>query len=374
MMNRKQFQNLCEKIATGISIGLIASTLIIFKINNVALAEVIMYDTVPQYKINNDITTFFDNSSYKNSSDDALEVVSIGELELYEINIVGMEDIIYETHSKEQDPAPQTTPSSSGTSFSNISTLLNMSFDDLIKNFYIIDSTTKATEDYFNVNSFLSVDLKTEKTEEPKILLFHSHANEMFIDSNPADINEGIVGAGVRLAEILEEVYGIGVIHIKDEYDMFNGAVERSNAYQRMEAPIKQVLEENPSIEIVIDLHRDGVNEATHLVETINGKETAKIMFFNGISRLLDNGELKTVSTLPNPNVGTNLALSFNMQLGAMEKYPELVRKIYVKPYRYSLHLMPKTLLIEAGAQTNTKEEIYNAMELLAEIINDVLF
>ena len=61
------------------------------------------------------------------------------------------------------------------------------------------------------------------------------------------------------------------------------------------------------------------------------------------------------------------------MQLATEEMYPGLARRIYLKGYRYSLHMMPKSLLIEAGAQTNTVEEMRNAMDLLAEILNKVL-
>ena len=61
------------------------------------------------------------------------------------------------------------------------------------------------------------------------------------------------------------------------------------------------------------------------------------------------------------------------MQLASEKIYPGFARRIYLKGYRYSLHMMPKSLLIEAGAQTNTVEEMRNAMDLLANILNDVL-
>ena len=35
--------------------------------------------------------------------------------------------------------------------------------------------------------------------------------------------------------------------------------------------------------------------------------------------------------------------------------------------------MMPRSTLIEVGAQTNTKEEIHNAMEPLAEILASVI-
>ena len=61
------------------------------------------------------------------------------------------------------------------------------------------------------------------------------------------------------------------------------------------------------------------------------------------------------------------------MQIAAANKYPGFTRHIYLRAYRYNMHLKPKTLLIEAGAQTNTVEEMRNAMEVLADTLDHVL-
>ena len=53
--------------------------------------------------------------------------------------------------------------------------------------------------------------------------------------------------------------------------------------------------------------------------------------------------------------------------------YPGFARHIYLRAYRYNLHLLPKSLLIEAGAQTNTVEEMKNAMEVVADTLCEVI-
>ena len=93
-------------------------------------------------------------------------------------------------------------------------------------------------------------------------------------------------------------------------------------------------------------------------------------MYFNGLSRTKSNGD---ISYLHNPYIKENLSFSFQMQLATENMYPGFARKIYLKAYRYSLHMMPKSLLIEAGAQNNTVEEMKNAMELLANVLEEVL-
>jgi stage II sporulation protein P len=174
---------------------------------------------------------------------------------------------------------------------------------------------------------------------------------------------------GAYLASLLNDK-GISSIHHTGVYDLIDGKLDRSNAYELVEKDVRKILETNPGIEVVIDLHRDGVKEGTHLVTEIDGKPTAKIMFFNGLSRTRTNGD---IAYLYNPYIQDNLAFSFQMQMACETYYPGFARKIYLKGYRYSLHMKPKSLLIEAGAQTNTVEEVRNAMEVLADTLYRVL-
>lgn len=253
----------------------------------------------------------------------------------------------------------------------NISTERLKDYEYLVSNFYTVDSSTSVTEDLLNVETFLKKDMKlnTEK-EGPKILIYHTHSQEAFKDSKKGESSDTIMGMGDYLAKILNEKYRIKTLHHKGVYDLIDGKLDRSKAYQLAEPEIRQILEKNPGIEVVIDLHRDGVKESTHLVSEINGKKTAQIMFFNGISRSRTNGQIQY---LANPYIKDNLAFSFQMQLYAAEKFPGFTRRIYLKSYRYNMHLMPKTLLVEAGAQTNTVAEMKRAMEVLAEILDGVL-
>ena len=194
-------------------------------------------------------------------------------------------------------------------------------------------------------------------TDGPKVQIYHTHSQEEFADSTPGDTATSIVGVGEYLTELLNK-RGIETIHDTGVYDIINGKLDRSNAYEYAGAAVKKILEENPTVEVLIDLHRDGVAEGTRLVTEINGKPTAKIMFFNGLSRSRTNGN---IDYLPNPYIQDNLAFSLQMQINAEENYPGFVRHIYLRAYRYNLHLMPKSLLVEAGAQTNTVEEMMNA-------------
>ena len=243
-------------------------------------------------------------------------------------------------------------------------------FDYLLSNFYTVDSSTMIGPDQLNADDLLGRSMKIDNSGEgPKILIFHTHSQEEFADSTPGDPSTSIVGVGEYLTQLLNEK-GIETIHDTGVYDIIDGKLDRSNAYENAEASVRPIIEANPSIQVAIDLHRDGVAEGTHLVTEVNGKPTAKIMYFNGLSRSRTNGDIEY---LYNPYIQDNLAFSLQMQLASERMYPGFVRHIYLRAYRYNLHLLPKSLLIEAGAQTNTVEEMMNAMEVLSEILYNVI-
>lgn len=243
-----------------------------------------------------------------------------------------------------------------------------LTYDYLMKNFYTVVSSTTLRPEDIDAAKLMNMDMKLSTTnDKPQILIYHTHGQEGFADSVNGDSNTGIIGVGNYLTTLLTEQYGYNVIHITDSFDYVNGVFDRSKAYDYAYERIAQVLAENPSIEVVIDLHRDGVNENLHLVTEVNGKPTAKIMFFNGISRLNSIGE---IGYLYNPYREQNLALSLQMKVLAEEYFADFTRKNYIQAYQYNLHLRPKSMLIEAGAQTNTFEEVKNAMEPLAMLLN----
>ena len=233
-------------------------------------------------------------------------------------------------------------------------------------NFYIVNATTKMTEAEFDVEYFIKKDLSVEKSGEPQILIFHTHGSEGFSDSRAGKTEDTVVGAGTVLAEILEEKYGYRVLHDTTIFDRKNGMDNRNYAYNDALDHLEDLLKEYPSIEVIIDLHRDAGEKR---VVTINGKQTAKVMLFNGLCRNTQG----MLSYLPNENLKDNLAFSFQMKLMGDEMYPGLMNRIFLRDYRYNMHLTERFLLIELGTEKNTVEEAKNAMEPLADVLNQVL-
>lgn len=241
-----------------------------------------------------------------------------------------------------------------------------MDYDFLIKHFYSVHTSTTAGRDLMNARDLLSRDMTMKGDDsKPQILIYHTHSQEAYKDSGPG---QTVVGIGDYLTRLLE-AKGYNVYHDKSVYDLKNGQLDRSKAYNYALDGITNILQQNPSIEVVLDIHRDGVGENLHLVTQVDGRDTAQIMFFNGLSQTPEG----PIEYLQNPYREDNLAFSLQMQLGAAAYYPGFTRKIYLKGLRYNEHLRPKSSLIEVGAQTNTYEEALNAMEPLSELLDMVL-
>ena len=235
--------------------------------------------------------------------------------------------------------------------------------------FYTVTSITSLTKEIFRPSEFLDKDMKiTHDSSSPQILIFHTHSQEKFADSTDDD-STSILGVGDYLTELLTGK-GYNVIHDRSVYDYVDGKLDRSKAYTYAEQGIESILESNPSIEVVIYLHRDGVADTTHLVTEVDGRQMAKIMFFNGISYSNVKGN---INYLYNPYRDDNLAMSLQMHLIGEAYYPGFLRRNYINAYRYCLHERAKSMLIEAGAQTNTFEEVKNAMEPLADMLDKLL-
>lgn len=239
-------------------------------------------------------------------------------------------------------------------------------YQTLVKKHYCIDGTTGSNSSQLNLEKLLKKNMKLkEDVDGPQILIYHTHSLEGYRDSTDGDLDESVVGLGDYLTEILTGRYGFQVLHDRSTYDS-----DRDRAYGVAGPYLQQILKDNPTIEVVIDLHRDGVGNDTYLLTEVNDTVMAPVMFFNGLSYTNKNGAL---SSLKNPNLQTNLAFSLQMELLASEYYPGFSRGIYLKGLRYNMHYCPKSLLVEVGAQTNSLQEAMNAMPPLADILNRVL-
>ena len=244
-------------------------------------------------------------------------------------------------------------------------------FDKMVRLYNYDSESMEPSPEFIDGAAFMAQDLSLEDeelkgTEGPVVLIFHTHAHEGFVGKEEF----GILDVGDYLEQILEKQYGINVLHHEAVYD--EGGV--NGAYTRMGEDIQKVLDENPSIKIAIDMHRDGVGEDTRLVTSVDGKDVAQVMLVTGVSRSYDeNGELQVIEYLPNENLDSVLALGFQMKMASDVLYPGFMRPLYLSCWRYSTYMLPRSMLLEVGAQTNTLEEAKAAMEPFAKLLVGIL-
>ena len=205
--------------------------------------------------------------------------------------------------------------------------------------------------------------------EGPQVLIFHTHSCEAYTpqgeDSYEAsgefrtlEDSRSVIAVGDCLASALEEM-GFEVLHDRALYDYpaYNGAYDRSGA------AVRQLLEENPGIRVVIDLHRDSLGGRRTEYLLPDGRRSAQVML------LLTTGE----NGLYHPSWRENLKLGLELQNRMELDYPGLARPLYLSPARYNQHLSPGALLAEVGTDANTLAEAKQAAALFADCLGQVL-
>lgn len=217
-------------------------------------------------------------------------------------------------------------------------------------------------------------DCKIKLNAGYQVLIVHTHTTECYapaasdvydttVSARTTDKAQNVVRVGDELAAQLEAV-GIRTLHITTmhDYPAYNGS------YNRAAETISDILAKYPSIEMVIDVHRDSMTQSdgTKLKPTaeINGKKAAQVMIISGCD---DDGSLNF------PNWRMNLKMGVKLQKQLADSYPGLARPLYFAPYRYNMHFTPNSLLIEFGTDVNTLEEAVYSGELVGKALSQVL-
>ncbi len=211
-----------------------------------------------------------------------------------------------------------------------------------------IDETME--EESMDFDELTSID--KEEMSEPKALIYHSHTTESFVPTSgnafSEDKEKSIVEVGKNLKDKLE-TEGIKTIHDKTVHDL----PTRHESYVRSLKTVEEILEENPQIEMVIDLHRDGVRREMTTAQ-IDGNSYGKILFLVG-SR--DN----------HPDWKENYKFANYIKSGLEEIKPELSRGVKTRRFSYNQEVHPRSVLIEVGGHKNSIEEVKRSIPYLSK-------
>lgn len=216
-------------------------------------------------------------------------------------------------------------------------------------------------------------DLKITDKTKPSVLIFHTHTTESYqmLDkgwytksyvTRSNDPKTNMVRVGDEIAEQLKAA-GFNVIHDTKIYDTtYNGSYDRSGA------AIDKHLKENPSIQVILDVHRDAMQQSdgTRLKPTteINGKKAAQIMIISGC----EEGNVKGF-----PDWKYNLRFAMELQKKCQDEFPSLMRPLYFSRRKYNMHKSHCSLLVEFGSDSNTLDEAAYSGRMFGKALADMM-
>ena len=245
-----------------------------------------------------------------------------------------------------------------------------------------------ANTSYNNVflknNTGTSVDLKgllkqklsftLSRDTAPQVLIVHTHTTESFMNEkrdyylesdNPrsTDLKKNMVVIGEVFAQKLQAA-GIGVIHDKTLHDH----PSYTGSYNRSAETINKHLKANPTIKIVVDIHRDAITDSnktkTRPIAKINGKDAAQVMLVMG-------SETGGITNFPKWKENLSLAVKYQQTMEVM--YPSLARAITLNSAKYNQNLTTGSILLEVGSEANTFSEAEYAAECAATALVGLL-
>lgn len=220
--------------------------------------------------------------------------------------------------------------------------------------------------------SRLEPEFKIDLNGEPQVLIMHTHTTESFepyvreyfdpsFNYRTTDSRYNTVSVGDEICEELKKS-GIGYIHDTTihDYPSYNGSYERSAE------TVKKILEEYPSIKVVLDIHRDAIGTNESIMQPtveIDGKKSAQVMIISGC----DDG------TMDMPDYMQNFRFASLLQQQMASDYENLARPVLFDYRKYNQDLTTGSLLIEVGTHGNTLEQVQYAGELVGKSLSKAL-
>ncbi len=201
---------------------------------------------------------------------------------------------------------------------------------------------------------------------EPTVLILHTHTCESYENTEgytpsasyrTEDTRYNMISVGEALAQKLRDA-GIGVIHDTQIHDY-----DYTAAYTQSREATQAYLAKYPSVQVVLDLHRDAYtdgqgNQASSTVK-INGEECSRLMFLVGTN---GGGEY-------HPNWRENVSMAVKLQAVLEGMYPGLCRPMIIRYSRYNQDLSPGAILVEVGTAGDERQEALNAVSLLGDAL-----
>ena len=209
--------------------------------------------------------------------------------------------------------------------------------------------------------------------DSPTVLILHTHASESYTrqpgqdyqetaDYRTLDESYNMLAVGDYLTRLLTEA-GICVLHDRQIHDY----PSYTAAYSNSRDAVRHYLAQYPTIQVVLDLHRDaalnadGSQYATSA--TVNGKKVAQLMLVVGTN----------ASGNDHPDWQENLAAALKLQVLLEKQAPGITRRTILRAQRFNHDLSPGAMIVEVGTAGNTLEEAMGAIPVLAQALTQLI-
>ena len=218
------------------------------------------------------------------------------------------------------------------------------------------------------------IDLSVSK-DKPSVLIFHTHTTETyqildrgFYETNfktrTKDSGQNMLRVGVAICEEIEAM-GYNVIHDTEIHDLsYNGA------YAHSRKRVEEYLKKYPTIQIVLDIHRDAIQQSDGTkikpTATIQGKKAAQIMIISGCQE-----KGNPIENFPDWRYNLTFAVHLQNKLETM--FQGITRPLYFCPRKYNMNLSHCSLLVEVGSDANTLEEAVYTGKCLGVAVGEIM-
>ena len=206
-----------------------------------------------------------------------------------------------------------------------------------------IDNSNQVTASYQNMES--------KVVKDKKIHIYNTHQGEEYDGYNV------VLGANYLKDCLSSQGYQCDVE--SNDFEGYKAVhnIAYNKSYSVSKIYLEQSIQSNGGYDLIIDFHRDSISKELSTINH-NGKSYAKIMFVVGKS----SGKFDAVNQL-------------SQQLSDIANtiVPKISRGVYVKQSHYNQGTSDNMVLIEVGAQSNTKEEIQATVEVIASAIGKYL-
>ncbi|MDD6884241.1 MAG: stage II sporulation protein P [Eubacteriales bacterium] len=185
------------------------------------------------------------------------------------------------------------------------------------------------------------------------ICMYSTHSDECYVPNDGTSSKlegAGIYDVGRALKENLEK-QGVDVVYSEETFHPHD-----AGAYNRSRSTAEELLKKQP--DALFDIHRDAI-PAEQYETTVDGEQSSQVRLFVGRS---------------NPNADSNKAFAQEIKKVADEKYPDLIKDIYIGKGNYNQELYGQALLLEMGTHEIDKDLAITSTEYLSDVITTTLY